>query len=615
MDCKECKKLITEKFTGSLPKEQEELVKKHIEQCPECMQLYEREQEISTSLRELDSRAFRTESIMAFSRLALMVRSYRTPRSVFDGIYQIRGMKTASAIAAIFLILLGLSSLNFSYSYTNGTSMQISFDPPLEKLESINTDEFNTRINNAIDNVIKDSKDKGRVSWAVAIERDSLKSISVDVQTSRASEVVNIYDSLLNQYPSLSLGQVSVSPLKENVNAPIYTYIIGRKKNTIDDEEIRKVVKTDFQTIMTKVDNRNNTLDMNTDRIQQILEGEIPAIRQLIREFSDDLTKTGEASVNTSVIDSPAMMGGAQVEKKLSKQISSEYIKHEIKHILERNGLILKKQDFNRLLHVEYDAPFTRIMIGDTGELFSPKVVGGWGLTIIRGSGADIRLNGLGDVIKSTEIDDVLNGTIEPKVLESSILGRLEKAQLQNEKVVIEAWKGDKRAEIIVSPVDVQVQLISEPISDVDSENENSDVTQQMVDSKAPEREIVFQSSDNTNAQNDRKVLPPSFSDQYGILPSYILEEEIEKLLEGKITSEELESTIEKRLGEKNIDPGYQNIFLVRNGKAITINLVDGNARIEVGEWKSSKSNDNSVIVTFKDEDARSSNTKETSEK
>jgi len=610
MDCKECKKLITEKFTGSLLKEQEELVKNHIEQCPECMQLYEHEQEISTNLRELDSRAFRTESIMAFSRLALMVRSYRTPRSAFDGICQIRGMKTASAIAAIFLILLGLSSLNFSYSYTNGTSMQISFDPPLEKLESINTDEFNTRINNAIDNVIKDPKDKGRVSWAVAIERDSLKSISVDVQTSRASEVVNIYDSLLNQYPSLSLGQVSVSPLKEHINAPIYTFIIARKKNTIDDDEIRKVVKTDFQTIMTKVDNRNSAIDLNTDRIQQILEGEIPAIRQLIRKISDDLTKTGEASVNTSVLDSPAMMGGAQVEKKLSKQISSEYIKHEIKHILERNGLLLKKQDFNRLLHVEYDAPFTRIMIGDTGELFSPKVVGGWGLTIIRGSGADIRLNGLGDVIKSAEIDDVLNGTIEPKVLESSILGRLEKAQLQNEKVIIEAWKGDKRAEIIVSPGDVKVKLISEPISDVDSENENSDVTQQMVDSKAPEREIVFQSSDDTEAQTNRKVLPPSFSNQYGILPSYILEDEIEKLLEGKITSEELETTIEKRLGEKNIDPGYQNIFLVRNGKAITINLVDGNARIDVGEWESSKSNDNSVIVTFKDEDARSSNTK-----
>lgn len=604
MDCHKCKKLIAERFIGSLSREQEELIASHIEKCSECQKFLMDEEALNDGIRELDARSFRADSIESFSRLAFMVRSYRTPKPFINTLYQIKGMKTVSVAAVILILVIGLSNINYSYSYTNGASMQISFDPPLKKLESLDLDEFNERINSAIYNAISDEGNRTRISWAVAIDKDALKSISVDVQTDETSDLVSVFDSLLSNYPSLSLGKISVSPLKEQVSESVFAYLVSRKKNSIEDDEIKRVVSTDFHKITKSADVQYDIIDSNVERLQRAIEKEIPQIRELVRRLTADLKYKGGSALDINALDSAAILGGAQVTKPFSRLIPEEYLKQEIKRICERNGLVLDKNDFNRLVHVEYDAPITRIMIGDTGDLFSTRAIGGWGLTIIQGVCNELRLNGLAEIVSKEEIDSVLNGRISPTILERSILERQTKLNFNNEKVVIEVLKDkDTRAEIIFGSGMSKVNLISTSEKYQDSTISQSDNNKQWLDGNVSSEivETKSQSFDEFRRQAERKISPPSFSRQYGILPSYILEDDIENLIEGKISSDELEKMIEKRLEEEKINPGFQNIFLVKNGKAVTIKLMEKRAKIEVEEWKGAKSEGNSVVVRFKE--------------
>jgi hypothetical protein len=99
----------------------------------------------------------------------------------------------------------------------------------------------------------------------------------------------------------------------------------------------------------------------------------------------------------------------------------------------------------------------------------------------------------------------------------------------------------------------------------------------------------------------------PIFSNRDGVLPEYILERDLDELINGKITTDELEKNIEERLKSDNILPSYQNIFLVRAGKAITVKITGRNVKVDIGDWVSSNSDGNSVVVTFKEPGSKGS--------
>jgi hypothetical protein len=615
MNCDKALKLIRDKFAGGISPSDENLLGQHIESCPDCREFYKREKAITDDLKSLDYNKYREDSIEAFGRLAVAVRSYRSPKSRWLENFQVKPMRAAWVTTLLLLIIVGLSNLNFSYSHTNGANLRIDFNPPLEKSQSMNINEFYSKLNDTLTQTLSDPDSPRKISWAIQMESDALESLSIDIKTDEAIDIADIYDSLLEHYPSFARGEVSICPLKEELQQNAFKMIVARKPDTIEDDEIRKIVSEVLPKNITQVENKLRMIEEESEKIQKIIDADLSHIRELISDINE-ITSSANASMDLTTI--LMQEGGGQLEDLSDLYNPFTEFRIGIKEILVNGGINIDELNLDDLIKFDFDNGTTRIIIGNSDNLFEPHSIGGRKISIIHGSGKNVNLNGANDVIKSAEIDDLLSGTIKPDELESIISGRLR--ENNKETIVIEVYRGKKRAEITIKDNEVNVNLTSPPIKNIriktprNRELENNEDYKEMLKWKeqlSSEREIVLRHFDSTSEDDNSNIFPaPVFQQQECFLHEIVTEDEIKALADGVLKPSELEEIIRKRINKQNAPTGNRNIALIRDGKIISIKIVDENVLINMDNQSSTNIGSGSVVVTHPDEQNVSSSNK-----
>ena len=605
MNCAKCRKLISEKFSGGISKESSGELDMHLAECSECRKIHDENLAFSKAIRGLDSGSVRSASIDAFSRLAMATRSYRDPKPMFHGVFQLSRIRTATVAAAILLVLVGLSNLNYSYSYTNGASMEISFNPPLEKSASINTDDFCNKINSTIGNALGGSDDGKRISWACTMKDNSLEKVAISVQTSEPMEITSVYNTLVENYPAFAKGTISVSPLREPVKVPFYKYVISRKRDMISDDQIRKTVNTDLLNYVGGIKERALSFDKRTEEVRKIIEMELPAIREIISEAYARMKSAGGSKILTTA----EIKGGAQVDEITNAGFDPEkYIQEEIGKLV-KNKTKFDNRNLSSILNVDFNGSKSRITIGDTADgLFAPYSVGGWGVTIIRDSGSGIVLDGIGEVVKPEELENLLNGVLSPDVLTSMVQERIKarsaESQVKNETTIIEVWNGEKDAEITIDPgnpdgTKIEILQNDDNMAVFEPGDSGNEKPGTLSTNQPAERELILRNPDISVNNGFSQLPPPSFSNEKNLLPDFILDDEIQQLVDGRIAPDELEKIIDNRIQVKGLNPPDQNIYLVRGGVAVTVKVVHGRVLIQTSKYIGSNTNGESVVIKF----------------
>ncbi len=607
MNCDKALKLIRDKFAGGISPSAENQLMQHIGSCTNCREFYEREKAITDDLKSLDYNKYREKSIEAFGRLAVAVRSYRSPKSKWLENFQIKPMRAAWVTAMLLVILVGLSSLNFSYSHTSGANLRIDFNPPLEKSQTININEFYSKLDDALTQILSNPDSDREISWAIQMESDSLRSLSIDIKTDEAIDIADIYDSLLDHYPSFARGEVSISPLKEELRKNAFKIIIAREPDTLEDDEIRRIVSEVLPRNMTKIENKLKLLEEDSDRIHRIIEDELPQIRELVNKINDINLKGSMTMDLTTALKQDA---GAQLDDLSNLDNPFTELRDGIEKILVDGGINPEELNLNDLIKLDFDKGTTRIIIGGSDNLFEPYSIGGHKISIIHGSGEKVNLNGANDVIKSTEIDDLLNGTINPDDLESTIRGRLR--ENNKETIVIEVYKGSKRAEITIKNNDVDVNLTSPPISYIRiniphglglEDNEDYKDLMELERQLKAEREIVLKQFDSISEDENSDVFhAPIYMQQDDFLQGFVTEAEIAALINGVLQVSELEKRIRERISNESAPVRNRNLALIRDGKIITIKILGDNVLISVDDQSSTNIGSGSIVVTHPDE-------------
>lgn len=608
MNCDKALKLIKDKFTGGISPSDENLLGQHIESCPDCREFYKREKAITDDLKSLDYIKYREESINAFGRLAVAVRSYRSPKSRWLENFHVKPMRAAWVTTLLLVIIVGLSNLNFSYSHTNGANLRIDFNPPLEKSQSMNINEFYLKLNDTLAQTLSDPDSPRKISWAIQMESDALESLSIDIKTDEAIDIADIYDSLLQHYPSFARGEVSICPLKEELQQNAFKMIVARKPDTIEDDEIRRIVSEVLPKNITQVENKLRIVEEKSEKIQKIIDANLSRIRELINNINE-MTSSANATMDLTTI--LMQEGGGQLEDlSVLKNPFAEF-RNGIEEILVNGGMSAEELNLDDLIKFDFDNGTTKIIIGNSDNLFEPHSVGGRKISIIHGSGENVNLNGANDVIKSTEIDDLLSGTIAPDELESIISGRLRGNN--KETIVIEVYRGMKRAEITIKDNEVNVDLTSPPMTNIQikipsnrklDDNEDYKDMLKWKEQLQSEREIVLKHFDSISGDDNSNIFPaPVFQQKDDrFLHEYVTEDEIKTLANGVLKPSELEKIIRERIKKDNTPTGNQNIALIRDGKIITVKILGDNVLIDIDNQSSSNVGSGSVVVTLPDD-------------
>jgi hypothetical protein len=598
MNCDKVRKLITSRFAGGISASDEIALEQHLNSCSCCREFHDQEGQMTESLRSLDYGKYRPASIDAFGRLAVTVRTYRTPRTSWIDTLNLRPNRLVWVTAMLVVIMAGLSNLNFTYSYTSGASLNISFDPPLQKSESIETSEFYTRINDSLNKILSSPESSRKVSWAIQMDGESLKGIDINIATDEAIDLVEIYDSLLEYYPALARGEVSISPLKVAQKDTPIRMLVNRKSDSLSDNDIRNVVENDLPDVMAKVELQIKSLEKDSETLRVAVEDQLPEIMNIINDTIEK-NQIQLNSMDLTTIQNPDTGNMSEEFKKLLSP--AKEIESSIHALLEDKGL--KLEDYDNLLHFEIDGGTSRIMIGDGCTLFEPKACGGKKISIIRGSGDDINLNGASDLIQSSEIDDLLEGRINEDDLQKIINDRIKVNKDENYTVIIDIFKGEKKAEIKIDSNDAIVKLTSPVIPNIKlTTPDNIDTTdkEDLKDLEAwkknldSEREIVLKQYDS---QLDAYKNPNmKFQTNGTLYPEIIDETEINDLIKGTITSKELEKKIENRLSDED-KKSDSSFSLMRDDKLITITISGGKVTIDLADAKSSDLGNGSIIV------------------
>ncbi len=616
MNCDKALKLIRDKFAGGISPSDENLLEQHIESCPDCREFYKREKAITDDLKSLNYNKYREESIEAFGRLAVAVRSYRSPKSRWLENFQVKPMRAAWVTTLLLVIIVGLSNLNFSYSHTNGANLRIDFNPPLEKSQSMNINEFYSKLNDTLTQTLSDPDSPRKISWAIQMESDALESLSIDIKTDEAIDIADIYDSLLKHYPSFARGEVSICPLKEELQQNAFKMIVARKPDTLEDDEIRRIVSDVLPKNITQVEISLKRVEEESEKIQKIIDADLSRIRELINDIND-ITLSANASMDLTT--RLMQEGGGQLEDLSDLNNPFAEFRNGIKEILANGGINTDELNLDDLIKFDFENGTTKIIIGNSDNLFEPHSVGGRKISIIHGSGESVNLNGANDVIKSTEIDDLLSGTINPDELESIISSRLR--ENNKETIVIEVYRGKKRAEITIKDNEVNVDLTSPPMTNIrikthrNRELEDNEDYQDMLKWKeqlSSEREIVLKHFDSTSEDDNSNIFPaPVFQQQEDcLLHELVTEAEIKALSDGVLKPSELEEIIRERISKQNVPTGNRNIALIRNGKIISIKIIGENVLINMDNQSSTNIVSGSVVVAHPDEQNVSSSNK-----
>ena len=617
MNCDKVRKLINTRFSGGLPLQDDQLVGQHIGSCPKCREFYLEEKELTDRLKSLDYIKYREESIDAFGRLAATVRSYRSPKTSWSDSLRVKPLRLGWVSAMLLLILVGLSNLSVSYSYTSGANLKIDFDPPLKKAETIEINDFYAKINDALNDVLKDPEGEKNIELAIQMKSDALESISIDINTDEAIDIADIYDSLLNDYPSFARGEVSISPLKKELKRSAFNTLIAREPNLLADAEIREIVENKLPVIISRTESRIRIIEKDGDKIQKVIEDELPAIRNLINSVND---RFGEASYQVSDNDMIVHNGGAQLQDLKSLLIDpSDKIMDGIEEILLKQNVKLDDINLDEILSLNFNNGVCGITIGQSDGLFEPYSVGGKKISIIRGSGRNVDLNGVDDYIASTEIDNLLDGTINPDELQNTINERLANNNLRNETVVVEVFKGGKKAEIRIKDNKAEVQLTAPPTPNINikmkdlNKFKNSEDLKDLLKWKKElesEREIVLKHYNATKDESDDPLTPPLFSLQNDTLSEFITEDELEALAKGALPVDELEKRIEERIKDNVALFGNRNMAFLKDGKAITIDIYGGKVSIFVNNNTLPGMSSGSVVITHQEESIDNTNSR-----
>jgi len=480
----------------------------------------------------------------------------------------------------------------------------------------MNINEFYSKLNDTLTQTLSDPDSQRKISWAIQMESDALESLSIDIKTDEAIDIADIYDSLLKHYPSFARGEVSICPLKEELQQNAFKMIVARKPDTIEDDEIRRIVSDILPKSITQVGNSLKRVEEESEKIQNIIDANLSRIRELINNINE-ITSSANATMDLTTI--LMQEGGGQLEDlSVLKNPFAEF-RNGIKEILVNGGINVEELNLDDLVKFDFDNGTTRIIIGNSDNLFEPHSIGGRKISIIHGSGKNVNLNGADDVIKSAEIDDLLSGAIEPDELESIISGRLR--ENNKETFVIEVYRGKKRAEITIKDNDVNVDLTSPPINNIriktprNRELEDNDDYKDMLKWKEQlqsEREIVLRHFDSTSEDENSNIFPaPVFQQQEDcLLHEFVTEAEIKALADGVLKPSELEKIIRKRINKQNDPTGNRNIALIRNGKIISIKIIGENVLINMDNQSSTNIGSGSVVVTHPDEQSVSSSNK-----
>lgn len=607
MNCDKVRKLITSRFAGGICASDEIALEQHLNSCSRCREYHGQEEQMTESLRSLDYRKYRQASIDSFGRLAVTVRTYRTPRTSWWDTLNLRPNRLVWVTTMLVVIMAGLSNLNFTYSYTTGASLNISFDPPLQKSESIETSEFYTRINESLNQILSSPESSRKVSWAIQMDGESLKGIDINIATDEAIDVVDVYDSLIEYYPSLARGEVSISPLKVAQKDTPIRMLVNRKSDSLSDNDIRNVVEKDLPGIMAKVELQIKSLEQDSETLRIAVEDQLPQIIDIINE-TIERNNQQLTGLNLTTIQIPE---DGKLPDEIKKLLSpTEEIQSSVQTLLEDKGL--KLENYDDLLHFEIDGGTSRIIIGGGCNLFEPKTCGGKKISIIRGSGDDINLNGASDLIKSSEIDDLLEGRINADDLQKTIQDRIKNNQDENYTVIIDIFKGEKKAEININNSDAVVKLTSPVIPNIKLKVPNSVDSTDEEDLKDletwkknlnSEREVILKQYDSPAEAYKNPNMKFQINDTLYL--EIIDDSEISDLINGKITGKELEKKIENRLSdeEKKSDSSFS---LMRDDKLITITITDGKVTVDLSDAKSSDLGNGSIIVKHTNEESNS---------
>ena len=605
MNCDKVRKLIAIRFSGGLPLNEDQMVGQHIGSCPNCREFYSREKELTDSFKSLDSNKYREESIAAFGRLAATVRSYRSPKSSWLDPLRVKPLRLGWSTAMLLLILVGLSNLSVSYSHTSGANLKIDFNPPLKKAETIEINEFYAKINDALKGVMTDPEGFKNIEFAIQMNSDALESISIDIKTDEAGDIADIYDSLLNNYPSFLRGEVSISPIKKELKRSAFKTLIARERDLLADTAIREVAEIKLPYIIARTESKNKIIAKDQFRIQKIIEDELPLIRGLLNEINSNLP-TNDLTVNR---------GGAQLDDLSKLMINpTDKIMAGIEEILFEQDNELENINLDEILSLNFNKGVFDITIGRSDCLFEPYSVGGKKISIIRGSGRNVDLRGVDEYIASTEIDNLLNGTLNSDELQNTINERLSNNNLLNETVVIEVFKGGKKAEIRIKDNKADVQLTAPPSPNFKiniNAFENSEKDQDLVkwqNEINSVREIVLMQSNTTSEDSNILITPPSFSVQNDALAEFVTEDELDAIVKGTLPVDELEQLIEERIQENISSFGNRNMALLRNGKLITIDILGGKVSIRVNNNTLPGMSSGSVVITHQDESTTRTN-------
>lgn len=571
-------------YSGGIKPDMEREITDHCDQCTSCHRFLREEQSITGDMRGLDYTKYRQASIDAFGRLALVVRTYREPYPGWFKTIQVRPLRFATVAAMFLVFLVLLSNLNFSYSQTTGANLKITFDPPLSRAYYIKNDQFISKLNNDLNQAFKTSKKQSQVSWALEVDQDSLKGISIDIETDNSSQIADIFDSLVSKHPTFIRGEISLSPLKKEIRTSAFNILVDKKPNLIDEYEIRTVVDKDLPQILERIEEQGKILSSDGQYLTSVIEQKLPAIRELIASTSglDEYLPSEAIVIQENGGTQPAVQA-EQIEK----------LRNEIILMIKGSDPRINDYDLERLLNLNFDGSKSRIIIGGQDNLFSPSMSGGKVITLIRDPKRHADLNGLSDIISSNDIDDLLKGKTKASDLEKLINTRLN-GKHKNEMIIIEVWQGEKKAEITVQDSIPKVVVISPSIpsnfkvkpsekqlsDDYKESDEYTEFIKNIDDSK---RELVLKQFDSYKEEKNEPEPSPSYSNNYQFLPGWLKENEIKSLVDGSLSSNDLEKIIEERIAGRD-DAVFKesSMVMIKNGKTITISIYKGKVSVKV---------------------------------